>query len=177
MTANSLIPMSVVENRIFILRGQRIMIDRDLAELYGIPTKRLNEAVKRNIERFPEEFMFQLTNDEWNFLRSQFATFSKDIRKYKPYAFTDLGVAMLSSVLDSKQAIAVNIQIIKTFVRLRQIALSHAELAKELNELKTAVISYAEHNNADIEEIYRQLDRLNEMHQPSKIEFSSEVDR
>jgi len=171
MTTN-LIPIQIIENRIFVIRDQKVMIDRDLAELYGVQTKRLNEAIKRNIERFPDEFMFQLIDKEKNELVANCDRFKNLVHSSSnPYAFTEHGVAMLSSVLNSKQAIAINIQIIKAFVKLRQIALNHAELAQELKELRTALIDYAQTNNENIEEIFRQLDYLNELHKPDKVGF------
>ena len=113
------------------------MLDADLAKLYEVETKVLNQAVKRNIERFPEDFMFQLSEEEFDFLRSQSVTSSQwGGRRYPPYAFTEHGVAMLSSVLRSKRAVLVNIEIMRAFVRLRQILSSHAELARKLNELE-----------------------------------------
>jgi hypothetical protein len=114
------------------------MLDSDLAELYGVTTKRLNEQVRRNLSRFPEDFMFQLTESETHLLRSQFATSKKGRggRRYLPYAFTEQGVAMLSSVLNSERAIKVNIEIMRAFVRLRQILASNKELAKRLDELE-----------------------------------------
>lgn len=109
-----------IQNLIYVIRGQRVMLDSDLARLYEVETKVLNQAVKRNITRFPDNFMFQRSKDEWQSLRSQFVTFSSNIRKYTPYAFTEQGVAMLSSVLRSEKAIQVNIQIMNTFVKMRQ---------------------------------------------------------
>ena len=113
------------------------MLDADSAELYGVETKVLNQAVKRNTERFPEDFMFQLSEEEFDFLRSQSVTSSQwGGRRYPPYAFTEQGIAMLSSVLRSKRAVVVNIEIMRAFVHLRQILSSHAELARKLNELE-----------------------------------------
>ena len=120
---SSLIPQEVVERKVYLIRGQKVMLDSDLATLYGVPTKRLNEQVKRNRKRFPADFMFQLTAQETETLRSQFAT-SKDKRggrRTRPYVFTEQGVAMLSSVLNSERAIQVNIAIMRAFVRLREI--------------------------------------------------------
>jgi len=102
--------LTAIQDMIYEIRGQKVMLDSDLARLYEIPTYRLNEAVKRNLKRFPPEFMFQLTEEEWKSQRSQFAIFSKDTRKYKPYAFTEHGILMLSSVLNTDKAIDVNIQ-------------------------------------------------------------------
>lgn len=130
-----------IEQAIYIIRGQKVMFDEDLAELYGVLTKALNQTVNRNRERFPSDFAFQLTHEEWAILRSQFVT-SKIIRggrRYLPYVFTEQGVAMLSSVLRSPRAIAVNIEIMRTFVRLRRMAISHKELAEEVKILRTEV--------------------------------------
>jgi hypothetical protein len=136
--STSLIPVERIERSILLIRGHKVMLDSDLAELYGVTTKRLNEQVRRNLSRFPEDFMFQLTELETHLLRSQFAT-SKEGRggrRYLPYAFTEQGVAMLSSVLNSERAIKVNIEIMRAFVRLRQILASNKELAKRLDELE-----------------------------------------
>ena len=132
------IPMERVENWILSIRGHRVMLDADLAELYGVPTKRLNEAVRRNAARFPEDFMFQLNWEEARKLsRSRFVTLKRGQNpKYRPYVFTEQGVAMLSSVLRSKRAIAVNIAVMRAFVQLRAIAYSHAELSRRLEELE-----------------------------------------
>jgi len=130
------VPIERVGNRIFAIRGYRVMLDADLADLYGVPTKRLNEAVRRNAARFPEDFMFQLTAEEAETLRSQFATSNgRGGRRYIPYAFTELGVAMLSSVLNSEQAIQVNIAIMRVFARLRELAASHKDVLRRLDEM------------------------------------------
>ena len=129
-----------IENKINEVRGKKIMLDYDLAEMYETETKRLKEAVKRNINRFPVDFMFELTREEYNFLRSQFATLEKGkgkYSKYLPFAFTEQGVAMLSSVLNSDKAIHVNIAIIRAFVFIRQYALTHKDLTSKLKELET----------------------------------------
>lgn len=133
------IPPERIERGILLIRGEKVLLDKDLAELYGVATKRLTEAVKRNIDRFPEDFMFQLTSDEFTNLRSQFAASSSrgwGGRRYPPYAFTEPGVAMLSSVLNSPRAILVNIEIMRTFVRLRRILASHAQLRRKLAALE-----------------------------------------
>ena len=118
------------------IRGQKVLLDADLAALYGVETKVLLQAVRRNRERFPDDFMFQLTEEEFDDLRSQSVTSSWGGRRYRPYAFTEQGVAMLSSVLRSPQAIAVNIEIMRAFVRLRELLASHRVLAKRLEELE-----------------------------------------
>jgi phage regulator Rha-like protein len=143
---SAIIPIAKIERLIFLIRGQRVMLDRDLAILYGVPTKVLNQAVKRNKDRFPEDFMFQLTEQEgkkwWTEmmdarLRSQNVTLKRGQHmKYWPYAFTEHGILMLSSVLNSERAIRVNIAIMRAFMRLRKILESHAELARKLEELE-----------------------------------------
>ncbi|THJ24770.1 MAG: ORF6N domain-containing protein [Nitrospira sp. CG24E] len=126
-----------VERNILLIRGHRVMLDTDLAKLYGVPTKSLNEQVQRNKKRFPSDFMFQLTSEEVERLRSQFATskIGSGGRRYPPYAFTEQGVAMLSSVLHSERAIQVNIAIMRAFVQLREMISSNKGLARRLNEL------------------------------------------
>lgn len=133
----ALIPREKIEQKIFLIRGKKVMLDRDLAELYSVPTKRLNEQVKRNIKRFPDEFMFQLTKKEKeevvaNCDHLKTLIFSPQL----PYAFTESGVAMLSSVLNSKRAIQINIQIIKTFVKMREMIISNKELRQRLDKLE-----------------------------------------
>lgn len=129
-----LIVVEMIEKKIYLIRGHKVMLDRDLAELYEVPTRRLNEQVKRNITRFPADFMFQLSDEEAENLRSQIATSSSGHggRRYLPYVFTEQGVAMLSSVLNSERAVQVNIAIMRTFVKLRQMLASNAELARKL---------------------------------------------
>lgn len=126
-----------IEQTILVIRSHRVMVDVDLAKLYGVATKVLNQAVKRNKGRFPSDFMFQLTDDEAAALRSQFVTSrGRGGRRYRPYAFTEQGVAMLSSVLHSDRAIQVNIAIMRAFVRLREMIGSNKALARRLNELE-----------------------------------------
>ncbi|MBI2092612.1 MAG: ORF6N domain-containing protein [Deltaproteobacteria bacterium] len=135
---SDIIPMERIEQHILLIRGQKVMLDNDLAELYGVATKVLVQAIKRNLERFPEDFMFQLNYQEVAILRSQFVTSRlHGGRRYLPYAFTEQGVAMLSSVLNSKRAVHVNIEIMRAFVRLREILATHKELAHKLNELES----------------------------------------
>jgi len=135
----NLVPSERIEKRIFLFRGQRVMLDTDLAELYRVTTKRLNERVRRNIKRFPSDFMFQLTKEEEESLRSQIATLKGgrgQHRKYLPYVFTEQGVAMLSSVLNSERAVQVNIEIMRAFVRLRELMSTHKDLARKLETLE-----------------------------------------
>jgi hypothetical protein len=135
------IPIERISNSIFILRGHRVLVDESLAELYGVPTKVLLQAVKRNADRFPDDFMLQLTAAEWSVLRSQFVTSNvgRGGRRYLPYAFTEQGVAMLSTVLKSKRAITVNIEIMRAFVRMRGLLTSNKILAQKLRELEVRV--------------------------------------
>jgi hypothetical protein len=127
-----------IHQRILTIRGHRVMLDVDLAELYDVPTKALNQAIQRNMDRFPEDFMFQLTEAEFTGLRSQFVTSKKKRggRRYLPYVFTEQGVAMLSGVLNSHRAVHVNIAIMRAFVRMRETMASHRELAQRLNALE-----------------------------------------
>ncbi len=131
--------LQTIQHKIYEVRGQRVMLDFDLSALYETETKRLKEAVRRNIERFPSDFMFELTRDEYNALRSQIASLETGRGKYSkfnPFAFTEQGVAMLASVLNSPKAIEVNIQIVRAFVFLRQYALSHKDLTNKLKALE-----------------------------------------
>jgi phage regulator Rha-like protein len=133
----SLIPVEQIERAILSIRGEKVMLDSDLAELYGVETRRLNEQVRRNLGRFPEDFMFQLTPEEWNSLRSQFATLKRgEHRKYLPYAFAEHGALMLANVLNSERAAQTSVQVVRAFVRLRQMLSSNAELARKLAALE-----------------------------------------
>jgi phage regulator Rha-like protein len=133
----ALVPPERIERSILLIHSHKVMLDADLATLYGVETKQLIQAVKRNIFRFPSDFMFQLNKEEFENLRSHFGASSRwGGRRYPPYAFTEQGVAMLSSVLRSKRAVQVNIEIMRTFVRLRRILASHAGLARKLDALE-----------------------------------------
>ena len=145
-----------IHHKIYTLRGKQIMLDSDLAELYEVETRRLNEQVKRNSERFPEDFMFQLTEKEYESLRSQIATLEKgkgQHRKYMPYAFTENGVYMLSAVLKSDIAIEVSIEIMRTFTKLREFTLHYNALGKQLIELERK-------NDKKFKEVFKILDTL-----------------
>jgi hypothetical protein len=133
----SLIPVERIERSILLIRGHKVMLDTDLAALYGVETGQLVRAVKRNTSRFPHDFMFQLSKGEFENLRCHFGTSSQwGGRRYPPYAFTEQGVAMLSSLLQSRRAVQVNIEITRAFVRLRRMLASHAELARKLDTLE-----------------------------------------
>jgi hypothetical protein len=135
---DSIVPVELIERKIYLIRGHKVMLDSDLAELYEVETRTLIQAVKRNINRFPSDFMFQLNYQEIAGLRSQFVTSKtgRGGRRYMPYVFTEQGVAMLSSVLNSDRAIEVNIHIMRAFVKLRELIASHKDLARKLNEME-----------------------------------------
>ena len=149
--------LQVIQNKIYEIRGHRVMLDFDLAVLYNTETKRLKEAVRRNIARFPGDFMFELTNEEYDSLRSQIASLKNLKRgehsKYLPFAFTEQGVAMLASVLNSETAIQVNIQIVRAFIALRQYALGYAELNQKLE-------SFMIETNMQFNDIYQALTEM-----------------
>lgn len=131
------VPEETIEGKILLIKHKKVMLDTDLALLYEVEIRALNQAVRRNIERFPGDFMFQLTKGEYESLRSQFVTLRRgQHRKYLPYAFTEQGVAMLSSVLNSKRAIQVNIQIMRTFIKLREMLLTHKELKQKIEAVE-----------------------------------------
>lgn len=155
-------PDAAITGRIHLIRGQRVMLDRDLAELYITETKQLKRQVRRNITRFPEDFMFELTEEENEILRSQFGTLKQGAHtKYLPMAFTEQGVAMLSSVLNSEQAILVNIHIIRVFTRMREMLLSHRELLQKLEQLESRLSGHDE-------EIQAIFDHLTELVSPAE---------
>jgi hypothetical protein len=135
---SSVVPVERIENAILFIRGHKVMLDADLARLYGVSTKVFNQAIRRNKDRFPSDFVFQLSHQEFRSLRSQFVTSNRrGGRRYQPYAFTEQGVAMLSSVLGSKRAVKVNIEIMRAFVRLRRMLASNEALARKLADLES----------------------------------------
>jgi len=148
-----------IETRIFMIRGQKVMVDSDLADLYRVPTKVFNQAVKRNLKRFPKDFMFLLTAKETEILRSQIVTSSWGGRRTSPYAFTEQGVAMLSSVLNSERAVQVNIAIMRAFVKLREVLTTHRDLAEKIEELEK---KYRQHD-LKIQSVF---DAIRQMLQP-----------
>ena len=160
-----------IQSRIIELRGYKVMLDSDLAELYETETKRLKEAVRRNIDRFPSDFMFELSKTETESLRTQFASSNRGGSRYMPFVFTEQGVAMLASVLNSSKAIEVNIQIVRAFVLLRQLALTHADLTIKLKEIESRY-------NKQFNDVYEALNylltkdkRLNEQNQRKRIGY------
>lgn len=183
MSASTLLPLESITHRILLLREQKVLLDADLAALYGVETKVLLQAVKRNLERFPEDFMFRLTNQEFNILRSQSVTSSSEAletprwggRRTAPYAFTEQGVAMLSSILSSPQAVQVNIAIMRAFVKLRELAMTHHDLAKQLNALeeKTALMamqhdSFARNTRVQLKQVFDAIRELMTPPEPTK---------
>ena len=161
--SSSIVPFESIERRIFMIRGHKVLLGQHLAELYEVPVKVLIQAVKRNLVRFPEDFMFQLTKEEFENLKSQFVTSSwGGIRRATPYAFTEHGVAMLSSVLNSKHAVEMNIYIIRIFIKIREILASNKDLSKQIEELQREQKLQNKHINS----IYSLIERL--LDQPLK---------
>jgi hypothetical protein len=152
--------MAKIKGMIYEIRGHKVMLDSDLAGLYEVEPRTLNQAVKRNIGRFPKDFMFQLTDEEWKNQRSQFVIFKNDTRKYKPYAFTEHGILMLSSVLNSQKAIDVNIQIMRAFIQLRNYVLSNDTLSGQIDELRKLLMLYIEKNDRRVNDIIIALNNL-----------------
>ncbi len=152
-----LVSVELIASKIYLIRGIKVLLDRDLAELYGVETRSLIQAVKRNIERFPSDFMLQLTKEEFDSLRSQIViSKGKGGRRYLPYVFSEQGVAMLSSVLKSKRAIEVNVAIMRAFVKLRETLATHKELSRKLSDLERKMGDHDEQIQAIFEAI-RQL--------------------
>jgi hypothetical protein len=149
----NIIPSESIINKIYVFREQKVMLDSDIAELYQVETKRLNEQVKRNLDRFPESFMFQLTKEEWADLKSQNATSSWGGRRREPFVFTEHGILMLSSVLNSDIAIKMSVQIIETFVQLRKLANNYEEIMHKIEQMESQY-------NHQFSEIYQALQQL-----------------
>jgi len=172
-----ILPDETIINKIYIIREKKVMIDRDLAELYGVETKVLNQAVKRNLKRFPDDFMFQLTDEEFRNLRSQIVTSSWGGSRFRPMVFTEQGVAMLSSILNSERAISVNIQIIRVFTRMRAMIESHKEILRKLEMLEKKDIELDEKVTL-IFEYLKELEKSKEdeadLKQRKRIGFKSE---
>ena len=141
----SIVPLESIENKIFIIRGQKVILDKDLAVLYDVGTRDLNKAVMRNLDRFPADFMFELSKTEFKNLMFHFGTSSWGGRRKSPKAFTEQGIAMLSSVLRSKRAAQVNIAIMRAFVKLRELMISHKDLARKIEELEEKFNTHDEH--------------------------------
>ncbi len=168
MSNNELmVPDEVVMNKIYLISGKKVMLDRDLAELYGVATKALKQAVRRNGKRFPKDFMFEMTRKEFTDWRSQFVTSKEDMKglRYAPFCFTEQGVTMLSCILNSDRAIMVNIQIIRIFSKMREMLLTHKDLLIKMNELESKITNH----DKSIKQVFTYLKQLiKEESKPSK---------
>ncbi len=162
MNENLILRGQNIASIIYMIRGEKVMLDMDLAELYGVETKILKQAVRRNISRFPSDFLFELTKEEDTYLREQFvnSNLGRGGTRYLPFAFTEQGVAMLSGILNSERAIAVNIAIMRTFVQMRKFMLANIDLSKRMDDLERLMINRFEDNEADIRDIYEALRQL-----------------
>jgi hypothetical protein len=158
------VPDEIISSRIYLIRGKKVIIDQDLAKLYQVDTKVLKQAVRRNIERFPEDFMFELSNQEFTILRSQIATSSWGGTRYAPMVFTEQGVAMLSSVLNSAYAIMVNIQIMRVFTKVRELLVDNLSIRLEIEEIRKQLGNH----DKNIELVFSYLDELIEKHDNPK---------
>jgi len=165
-----------VQNLIYEIRGQKVILDSDLAKLYGVQTFNLNKAVKRNIQRFPTDFMFQLTKDEYESLIFQIgiSKSGRGGRRFMPYVFTEQGVAMLSTVLNSEQAIAINIQIMRTFVQIKKIAIENKDLSRRLTDLEQLFMQHCMDNQLDNKELMQAIDLLMDRTKPAKVRFKTD---
>ena len=177
MGSDLIIEINTIENRIFTIRNQKVMLDRDLAALYGVLTKNFNKAVKRNIEKFPPEFMFQLTEEEWSILRFQIGTANKNISKVRflPYVFTEHGVLMSANILNSEKANIISVEIIKVFIKLRNYALSQSSQDSRIDDLRKILMLHIESNDnkfseydETINQIINVLNNLIEQPKPKK---------
>lgn len=158
-----IIPDKKVIEKIYNVKGEKVMLDSDLAELYGVETRTLNQAVKRNINRFPEDFMFQLSQKDWDILRSQIVISNHGGRRHRPLVFTEQGVSMLSTVLNSEVAINVNIQIIRVFTRMRKMVLDQKSLVSKLNQIELRLLKHDDRlrqNEGEIELVFQALKQL-----------------
>ncbi len=158
------IPDEIITSKIYLVRDKKVMLDDDLAELYGVTTGNLNKAVKRNISRFPDDFMFQLTKEEFDILLFQIGISSWGGRRTPPYAFTEQGVAMLSGILNSERAITVNIQIMRVFTKVQEILLDNMSIRLEIEEIKKKLVN----QDKNIELVFSYLDEMIEKHEPYK---------
>lgn len=169
MNKLSTIPNEIIMNQIYLIRGHKVMLDRDLSALYGVETKQLKRQVNRNMDRFPDDFMFELTEKEFENWRSQFGTSNLGDKmglRYAPYVFTEQGVAMLSSVLNSKQAIAVNIEIMRVFTKIRKMLFDNTELRLMIEEIRKKT----DNNTKNIEVVFQYMDDFIEKMDSKKVE-------
>src|SRR6185312_16015383 len=180
-TGTGLVPLERITRAILVLRGQRVILDRELATIYGVSTKRLNEQVKRNAERFPEDFMFQLTPEEAELSRSQIATLKggrgQNI-KYRPYAFTEHGAIQAANILSSPRAVAMGVYVVRAFVQLREILASNKDLARKLSALERSLIALDLKTQRQFKEVYEAIRALMDSPQPKRrgIGFTADLD-
>lgn len=175
--SSSIIPIERIERTIYTIRGQKVMLDRDLAELYGVSTGRLNEQVRRNARRFPEDFMFQLSKGEFENWKSQIAISNPSVKmglRKRPYAFAEQGVAMLSGVLYSPRAVVVNIEIMRAFVRFRHVLSSQKELTKIVTELRSFVLKKSTKTDQEVRKIWQAIEKLSQPDNKRSIGFRLE---
>jgi len=166
MSTEITIPDEIITNKIYLIREQKVMLDRDLAELYGVETRVLKQAVRRNAKRFPEDFMFEMTKEELEVWRSQFATSNQDKKglRYAPFCFTEQGVTMLSCVLNSERAIEVNIRIIRVFTKIREVLTDNLSLKLDIEEIKKKLTNHSK----NIELVFNYLDELTDKKENEK---------
>jgi phage regulator Rha-like protein len=163
--------LTIIQQKIYEIRGERIMFDFDLAELYGVETRVMNQSVKRNLDRFPKDFMFRLTVDEWQTMSSQFVMTSsfKRPKKALPYAFTEHGVTMLANILKSRKAIKMNIAIVRAFIFLKKMTTEHKDLSTQLQELRKELYEYRDENDSQLKAIYEAIENLLDIKTEKKI--------
>ncbi len=149
-----------IDHLIYLIRGQRVMLDEDLAEIYCVETKVLNQAIRRNMERFPEDFMFQLNGKEYNSLRSQIVTSKRGGRRYMPFMFTEHGAVMLASVLRSKQATLMSIEVVRAFVRFSKILTSQKGLAMQISEIRSFLLKRSNKTDSEFKKVWRAIEEL-----------------
>jgi len=174
----ALAPVADITRAILVLRGQRVILDRELAAIYGVTTGRLNEAVKRNAERFPEDFMFQLTAEELENLRSQFAISSWGGRRYRPFAFTEHGAIQAANVLNSPRAVTMGVHVVRAFVRLREILASNKDLARKLIALERSLLALDLKTQRQFKEVYKAIRALMDAPAPKRrgIGFTADIE-
>jgi hypothetical protein len=169
----SIMPVERIEGFIYVIRGQKIILDRDLAMLYGVETKQLNRAVMRNRKRFPEDFIFQMTKQEWINLKCQFGTSSSDWggKRKLPIAFTGHGVAMASNLLKSARAVEMSVEIVRAFIRIRQVLAGYKEMNKELTDLKSFLLKHSNSNDREFRRVWQTIEKLSSPPAERKIGF------
>jgi len=160
--STSLVPIERIEGVIVFIRNKRVILDKDLAVLYGVGTKVLNQSIQRNIERFPEDFAFRLEEKEWQLLRSQIVTsnMGRGGRRYLPFVFTEHGVVMAANLLKSERAIAISVEIVRAFIKLRELLSSQKEVVKELAELKAFILKHSNSNDREFRRIWQAIEKL-----------------